>query len=294
MSNLIGPALAKQSLAILKQRKSLLIFMTLAAILTGAVFTAAAIPLFTIEDLALQHSPLVTTGTLWMATGIILLLFIALNMITLLFCSGLVACCLKQLKNEPYSLMIGFNALFCNSIRLYAWQSIGNAYGTFIKVMAYWVDDFDKSPLALNLLAGLPWNVATQLMIPVILENKLNTKQAIQHSAELIKKTWNSDPKKTLKSQLSPGMKISLLRIALFTVLILTAAFSSSPIGIISIVIVTLSAVLILILTTIIQTLQMLTISAVYLFSLGIDTSRYYDPALLKEAFHQVKRKIPQ
>ena len=294
MSAIIGPALAKQSLAVLKRKKSLLIFMALSAILTVIAFTAAAIPIFNIEDLALQHSPLVTTTTLWIAAGIILLLFIALNMITLLFCSGLVACCLKELKKEPCSLTLGFKVLLRNSGRLYAWQSTGNAYGTFVKFMQYWVDDFHNSRIAQQLLAGLSWNAATELMIPVIIENKLSTKEAIQHCAQLTKTTWNSHSEKTLKSDLSPGKKMTLLRIVLFTVLVLTAAFSSSPIGIISIIIVTICAALILILTTIMQTLQMLTLSAVYLFSQGIDTSRDYDQALLKQAFREVKRKIPQ
>ena len=294
MSTIIGPMLAKQSFAILKRKKSLLIFMTLSAILTAVAFTAAAIPIFNIEDLALQHSPLVTTTTLWIATGIILLLFIALNMITLLFCSGLVACCLKELKGEPYSLILGFKVLLRNSGRLYAWQSIGNVYGTFVKIMQYWVDDFHQSKIAQQLLAGLSWNAATELMIPVIIENKLSTKEAVQHCAQLTKKTWSTNPEKTLRSNLSPGKKMTLLRIALFTALVLTAAFSSSPIGIISIIIVTICAVLILILTTIMQTLQMLTLSAVYLFSQGIDTSHDYDQALLKQAFREVKRKIPQ
>lgn len=294
MTNLIGPLLAKQSLFVLKQRKSLLIFMMLSAILTAAVFTAAVIPLFRIEDLALQHSPKVTTATLWFATGIILLLFIALNMINLLFSTALVACCLKHLKHESYSLTLGFKTLFRYAGRLYAWQTIGNAYGTVIKILAYWVDDFDKSSFAMHLLAGLPWNVATQLVIPVILENKCNTKTAIAHSAKLIQKTWNKDPEKTLKSQLNPGMKITFLRITLFMTLLFTIAFSSNPIGIASMVIITTCAFLILMLSTITLTLHMLTISAVYLFSLGVNTGNHYDQSLLKEAFCQIKRKIPQ
>lgn len=291
MSSYVGDSLSKQSLSVLKHHKKLLIFMLCSTICTVAALTFILIPLFHIEDLALQRSSQVTTTTLWLAFGLILLLFFALNMILLLFCTGLVSCALALFKTNTFSVLQGFKTLLRLSGRIYAWQAIGNTYGTWLKCMLYWVDDFDQSPTATTLLNRLPWNVAIQFMLPVIIETSLNTKDAIQRSAEIIKTTWNITADKTLKSQLQPGPKVTYARAGLFVLLVLTVLLSGTPIGILGITIITLCCAFILLLTAITLSVQMLNIAAAYLFAQGVDTSTYYDQNLLKNAFREIKRK---
>lgn len=294
MSNSIGRRLATQSSKLLNQHKSLYLFMSLSSLLSVAILLWILIPLLRIENLALKHGSTLSTNTYLEAIALIILLFFAINFLNLFFMSGLIRCALTLLHTQRVQLLNGFKCSFQQTFRLIALHLIGNHYALYLRFMQYWVDDYERSAFATKMLASLPWSVAIQFVLPLLVEQQGNTQSLIQQSAQLIDHTWPTDTEHTLKSQLKPGRKKIFIQLFLFVVLIITVLLNGTHLGIISIVIITLSAGSFLSLGILGTTLQTLTIAATYCYAKGFDTSRYYDQKLLKQAFRPVRRKIPR
>src|SRR3990167_2154701 len=99
-----GIQLAKQSLAILKQKKSLILFPILSTVIVLAVFITGLTPLFKIEAIAWTNPSAVNKTTVVIFYFIFLALFFIAHLFTTLFNVGLTDCIIKHLKNEPYTI----------------------------------------------------------------------------------------------------------------------------------------------------------------------------------------------
>lgn len=279
-----GILLAKQSLAILKQKKSLMIFPLLSTIVVLAVFIAGLTPLFKIEATAWVNPTAVSKTTVVIFYLILLALFFVAHFLTILFNAGLTTCIAKHIQGEPYKISAGFKTLFFRFPLLYLWASLMTTLGGYVRVSEYWSDRWPTSKMAVDTLAGLPWLRATFLMTPVLAIEKINPWRAIKRSAQLFKNTWGTGVVPNLSIE-----KITLpLRILSFIPVLIALMIGNKILLTIGGII---TAILFFSISTAASALQSTLTTALYLHANGINVSSFYDIELLKQAFCPVKQK---
>lgn len=281
MSDEIGLSLVKQSLSILRREKKLFIFSIMSTLLTFATLIAAIIPLTEIESAAWKKGGAVSFKTFCIFFAILFACFLIMNVTALLCAAALIACGLKKLKGEPWTLADGFRAMGKNFYKLYRWQSTGNILGTGIRLYAYWADDWKEKRVYKTLLAGQRWAIAITLIIPVIVAEELKPYDALERSAALMQKTWG-EGSKTLTSYIRYTGKLFLLRILILLPALIGFLLGDKTLLIIGTII---SAASFITITIINNAAQIFFIAALYLFAIGVDISQYYDSAMLKKAF---------
>lgn len=278
-----GILLAKQSLAILKQKKSLIIFPLLSTIVILAVFIAGLTSLFKIEATAWVNPKAVSKATVIIFYLIFLALFFVVHLLTILFNAGLITCTTKQITGEPYTISSGFKTVCFRFPMLYLWASLMTTFGGFVRIAEYWSDRWPASKMATDLLAGLPWLMATLLMTPIVAIEKINPWRAIKRSAHLFKNTWGTSVVSNIGIE-----KITLpLRVISFIPLIIAMIIGSKTLLIVCGII---TAILFFSISTAALALQSTLISALYLYANGIDVASFYDVELLKNAFCPTKK----
>lgn len=293
MSNSVSQALARQSAKLLHQHKKLLFFMTLSTLLSIGLLLLILPPFIQFETLAFSGKATITPWHFTKMLVLILFLFYMLNLFQLSFSAALTRCVLDLFLQKPLKLWDGLRTLFKTLCRLAIWQVTGNAYAVYLRLMCYWVDDFDRSAVPTKILASLHWHVAMQFFFPILVEENYSPHNALQSSAHLISNTWLKDKTKTLKSQSKLGRKKTIVILILFIMLVLTVLLSHTPINIVSTIIITGCAIGIIGITIYATTLQVILTTAAYCFAKKIDTSRYYDQTLLSQSFREITKHTP-
>lgn len=279
-----GIQLAKQSLAVLKQKKSLILFPLLGTIVILAVFIAGLTPLFKIEKAAWINPHAISKMTVVLFYLIILILFFVAHLFTILFNAGLIACTVKHIKGEPYTISTGFKIMLFRFPILYLWTSLMTTLGAYVRLVEYWSDRWPTSKMATDTLAGLPWLMATFLMTPILTIEPTHPWHAIKRSAQLFKNTWGMCG----VSNISIGKITVPLRMISFLPLLIALFIGGKTLLIVGSII---TAILFFGISTAVSALHATLTSALYLHANGVNVSPYYDIELLKKAFCPVKKR---
>jgi hypothetical protein len=131
-------------------------------------------------------------------------------------------------------------------------------------------------------ILGLAWNLATYLVVPVLIVEGVGPIEAIKRSASLLKRTWGEQ----IVGNFSIGLVFGLLALLAFVVgvpLIILAVSSGSVAWI---ALTGLLFVLVLILLGLINsTLNGIYVAAVYRYAAEGETSGFFDEDMVREAF---------
>jgi hypothetical protein len=131
-------------------------------------------------------------------------------------------------------------------------------------------------------LIGFVWNVATFLVVPVLVMEKVGPVEAVKRSGGLLKETWGEQ----IVGNLSVGFIFGLIFFLVILVgvpIIIVAAMSGSVA-----LIVTAVAVVVLVLmgvSLVSSTLSGIYTAAVYRYATTGDTGGYFDANMVKDAF---------
>lgn len=277
--------LTQQSITIVQQKKNLLIFPTVSTILMIATFFIGFTPLFHIEAAAWADGGHVSGKTYVIFIAILLAVFLVVGLITLLFNAALTVCALKHIRQEPYSISLGFKTMLVLFGKILMIKIFYDGIAVIVKMMRYWVDDWSKSTLSMNLVSGLPWNDAVLLIVPVLVSENTPFLQTLKRSAQLVKNKWGSDV--TLRSGLFSRVLslVGLLSLAPVIVGVIIGGNTAITIGI------TITIILTIAKTIIHSTTQVILSCALYLYATDVDTSHFFDAELLKKAFRPLTKK---
>lgn len=279
----IGAQLAKHSIAIIKQKKSLLIFPIIGSLMVFILFCIAFLPLAKIE-VNTWETHHIAVSTFFIFIAILLLFFSVVHLITQLCRGALCACAIKHLKGEPYTINTGFKAIFARLSVFYLWVMVMTTFGIGVILCQYWMDNWHTKKIATHLLAGLSWIIATYFVIPVLIVENLGPIDAIKRSAHLIKTHWGSP------LILRTGTTALFFALELATLIpFIVATFMG---GKTNIMIGTIITVFLFLCVSIFNTAsRVITSCALYLFATGVST-HCFDSELLKKAFHPTKNRI--
>jgi len=175
--------LISRSFAVLRRDPKLLMFPVLSALAAVAI-------------VALYFFTSISSGLIRSAGGwqigridvVSLLLTYWLLYFTMIFLNcALAACAQAAFSGQEMSVGGGIAAAFSKIVPILMWSLVASTVGVLLRMLN------DRSGLWGKIVAGalgLAWNVATFLVIPVLIIEDVGAIEAVRRSGQLLRKTW--------------------------------------------------------------------------------------------------------
>ena len=267
--------LIKASAAVLSADKELIIFPILSSIALLIVTASFAVPLF-----AAGFFDQMLGGKSEIFHYVVLFCFYVVQYTVIIFAnSALIGAALIRLRGGDPTLGDGFRIAFGHFGKILGYALIAATVGLILR----WIADRSRTlgRLVISLI-GLAWNLATYLVVPVLVTEDVGPLDAVKRSAAYLKKTWGEQ----IVGNFSIGLVFGLLSILVLLagVPLFILAVSSGSVA----AMVAIGVVVILILTLlslISNTLEGIYIAAVYHYIAQGQTGGFFSKELIEGAF---------
>lgn len=268
--------LVKASWRVLLTDKELMVFPLVAFLASIVVLITFAVPtvLAGVLDSAL------TNGELSIFSYIVAFLFYAvMYFVTIFSNSALVGAAMIRLEGGDPTVSDGFRIAFSKLSTIFGYAVIAATVGIVLRLISERSGTIGRIVVS---LIGFVWNVATFLVVPVLVVEKVGPLEAVKRSAGLLKETWGEQ----IVGNLSVGFIFGLtsfLVILAGVPLVIVAVVSGSVA-----LIVTAVAVVVLLLmgiSLVSSTLSGIYTAAVYRYATTGDTGGYFDADMVQGAF---------
>lgn len=268
--------LVKASWRVLLADKELMIFPLIAFFASILVLITFAVP----TVLAGVLDSAVTDGNVGVFSYVIAFLFYAvMYFVTIFFNTALVGAAMIRLEGGDPTVRDGLQIAFSKIGTIFGYAVIAATVGTILRAIS------EKSGAIGRLvvsLIGFVWNIATFLVVPVLVVEKVGPVDAVKRSANLLKDTWGEQ----IAGNLSVGFIFGLITfgVILLGIPVVILAVMSGSVALM----VTAVAVIILLIMAISlvsSTLSGIYTAAVYRFATTGDTGAYFDADMVKGAF---------
>ena len=264
--------LVKASAQVLRADKELIVFPIVSAIGLLLVTVAFAVPVFVsglIDELTENQ----------VLSAIVLFLFYVTQYTVIIFAnSALVAAAMIRLRGGDPTAGDGFRAAFAHLPAILGYALISATVGMILR----WLQERGVLGRIASSLVGLAWNIATFLVVPILVMEDVGPVEAVKRSAALLKKTWGEQ----IVGNLSIGLVFAVLIILVILLgiggVVLGVNLDSAPIVISAVVI---AVVLVLGLSLINSALGGIYSAAVYNFAVTGEPGTYFEQGLVQEAF---------
>ena len=269
--------LVKASAAVLRADAELLLFPVISAALSILVVITFFVPAFL--------TGIVTAGSDRMAalsaeSYAFLLLFYVVQYFVIFFCNtALVGAALIRLRGGDPTVADGFRIAASRIQPILGYALIAATVGMLLRALS------ERSGLLGKLvvgLVGLAWNLATFLVVPVLVVEDVGPIEAIRQSAGYLKRTWGEQIVGNIGMGLVFGL-ISLGTLAAGVVLVVAAAVTESAFLIIFVAVCLLMAFVAIALVS--SALSGIYAAAVYRFAAEGEAGGFFTPAMVKGAF---------
>lgn len=268
--------LVKASWRVLLADKELMVFPLVAFLASIVVLITFAVP----TVLAGVLDSAVANGELGIFSYIVAFLFYAVMYFVTIFAnSALVGAAMIRLEGGDPTVSDGFRIAFSKIGTIFGYAVIAATVGTILRMISERSGAIGRIVVS---LVGFVWNVATFLVVPVLVMEKVGPLEAVKRSGGLLKETWGEQ----IVGNLSVGFIFGLISflVILAGVPLVIAAVVSGSVALI----VTAVAVVILLLmgiSLVSSTLSGIYTAAVYRYATTGDTGGYFDADMVKDAF---------
>jgi hypothetical protein len=240
-----------------------------------------AVTFFVPAILAGVFAPGIEDGAVLSATGYAaILLFYVVQYFVIFFCNtALVGAAMIRLRGGDPTVGDGFRIAAARAKDILGYAFIAATVGMLLRAIS------ERSGLLGRLvvgLVGLAWNLATFLVVPVLVAEDVGPIEAIRQSASYLKRTWGEQIVGNLGMGIVFGL-ISLGTLAAGVVLILAAAATKSTFLIIFVAVCLLMAFVTIALVS--SALSGIYAAAVYRYAAEGETGGFFTPAMVKSAF---------
>jgi len=268
-------ALIKASAAVLRADKELVVFPIISSLVLLIVTASFGLPMaLTGFFESLQEGPGQILGV------IVGFLFYVVQYTIMIFAnSALVGAALIRLRGGDPTVKDGLDIAAKRFGLILGYALIAASVGMILR----WISE--RAGLLGQIagaIGGLAWNLATFLVVPVLVVEGLSPIEAVKRSASLLKQTWGEQ----IVGNFGLGLIFGLLALLVAVVaipLIVLAAISGA---IAMIVVVAVVAVLLwMALGLISSTLQGIYVAAVYRFAAEEQVGTFFDEQMVREAF---------
>ncbi|WP_420641122.1 DUF6159 family protein [Candidatus Leptofilum sp.] len=269
-------ALVKASWRVLLADKELMIFPVVAFFASVLVMITFAVP----TVLAGVLDTAVANGKLSIFSYIVAFLFYAvMYFVTIFSNTALVGAAMIRLEGGDPTVSDGFRIAFGKIGTIFGYAVIAATVGTILRMISERSGTIGRLVVS---LIGFVWNIATFLVVPVLVVEKVGPIDAVKRSASLLKETWGEQ----IAGNLSVGLVFGIISflVVLAGVPLIIVAVASGSVALI----VTAVAVVVLLLVAISlvsSTLSGIYTAAVYRFATTGDTGGYFEADMVKDAF---------
>lgn len=266
--------LFKESLAVLRQDKEILVFPLLSGIvglvaMASMAFGGFALGLF--ARLAEGNAE----GTPVLGYVLLFVWYVVTWTITLYFNVATIACARIRLEGGDPVVADGFKAANGNLGSILMWAAVSATVGLVLQLIA---DRFKLVGVILQKVLGAVWSVATFFIVPVLIFEKKPLGDSVKRSTEIVRKSWGE----ALAGSAGMGLFGFLLALpALALPILLGMAFGGT--GVVSGLAV--MAVYWLFLATVFSALSGIFPTALYLYATAGTAPAGFSPELVKTAF---------
>jgi len=183
-------AIAKESLAILKQDKEIIWFPILSGFFNLAVFAVMALVYYyyvlggSLEGLRSENLEQVGDVAVY---GTALLYYVATFFIVNFFQAGLMIIVQARFTGQNLDLWDGLRGARKNFFKIFIWSLISATVGVILRIIS------DKSKLLGKIVAalfGAAWNILTYFSLPALVIGNLRITDSFRESAAIIRSKW--------------------------------------------------------------------------------------------------------
>jgi len=269
--------LVKASAAVLQADKELLLFPIISAVLSILVVVTFAVPVILAGVFA---SGLPDAAGVPAAGYVAVLLFYVVQYFVIFFCNtALVGAALIRLRGGDPTVADGFRIAASRVGPILGYALIAATVGMVLRAVS------ERSGFLGRLVVGLvgfAWNLATFLVVPVLVVEDVGPIEAVRRSASYLRKTWGEQIAGNLGMGLAFGL-ISLGTLGAGVVLLAAAAATESAVLIIFVAVCLLLAFVAIALIS--SALSGVYAAAVYRYAAEGKSVGFFTPAMVKSAF---------
>ena len=269
--------LIKESMAVLKQDKHLVVFPIISGIFTIILFALLMVPAYFITG--------ASGGEIENAYLFYVFFFVyyfAASFVVIFFNTGLIACVQIRLSGGEPSFSDGIQYATDNIGKIFAWAMITASVGMILRMIR------ERAGILGAIFAtiiGIAWNLITFFVIPVIIFEGSGAIESIRRSASLFRKTWGEN----MVIRFSVGFIFGLLALIGIIPVSLAVLTGSAPVIIFVVSVVVLYW---LVLAIISAALNGIFATALYDFAVTGQVPRVFSPQVIQGAFGQKTRRF--
>jgi len=271
--------LVKASAAVLRADKALLLFPVISTVLSILVVVTFAVPVILAGVLTSGGGD--AGGASLIGYAGVLLLYVV-QYFVIFFCNtALVGAAMIRLRGGDPTVADGFRIAASRAADILGYALISATVGMVLRALS------ERSGLLGRLVVsgiGLAWNLATFLVVPVLVVEDVGPIEAIRKSASYLKRTWGEQIVGNIGMGLVFGL-ISLGTLAAGVVLVVAAAATESAFLIIFVAVCLFAAFVAIALVS--SALSGIYAAAVYRYAAEGVTGAFFTPAMVKSAFRR-------
>jgi hypothetical protein len=270
--------LVKASYSVLRADKELVIFPFVSALGTIAVMIVFAIPTL----LAGVFDNVSNNGSPGVAGYVIAFLFYLVMYFVVIFSNtALVGAAMIRLRGGDPTLRDGFQIAMNHLPQIFGYALISATIGIVLR----WLRERGGLIGAVVAwLGNLAWDIATYLVVPVLVVENIGPVDAIKRSASLLKKTWGEQ----IVGNFSIGLVFGLITLAAVVIVGFPLVVIAAATGSVAVIILAVGVVVLVVMaiSLVASTLQGIYVAALYRYAVeGEINPQYFRPELVQEAF---------
>lgn len=269
--------LVKASWSVLRADREMVVFPLIAGIGTLLVMVFFAVPL----AVAGSFNSAADGNLGIFEYGVAFLFYLVMYTIIIFSNTALVGAALIRLRGGDPTISDGINIAREHLGQIVGYAAISATVGVLLQALR---DRGGIVGMIASWLGNIAWNLATFLVVPVLVVENVGPVDAIKRSASLLKRTWGEQ----IVGNFSIGLIFGLITIAAVIVIggpfILLAAASGSALFIV--VAVAITVLVIMGINLVSSALQGIYVAALYRYATeGVVDERYFTPDLVEGAF---------
>jgi hypothetical protein len=275
--------LVKASWRVLRSDKELIVFpivSMLGMVVVTILFAVPSISAGLFDSMARGGRAGIGDGVFSTIVGF---LFYVVAYTVIFYCNtALVSAAMIRLDGGDPTLADGFRGASQHAGAILGYAVISATVGTILNAIAQRVGIIGQIVIS---IIGFAWNVATFLVVPILVAEGLGPIEAIKRSAQLLKTTWGEQ----LVGNFSIGMVFGLIGVGVvfligLPLMVLGASADSPALIVLAVVLIVL---LMIVIGVISSTLTGIYTAALYRFATQGTTGGFFDDETIKNAFRQ-------
>jgi hypothetical protein len=199
--------LFRASLYVLNQDRELLVFPLLSGVATLTVIATFVIPLIWSTGDSMGDASFPN----WFAYMGLFFFYLTSYFITYYFNTAVISCAIYRMKGGNPDLKGGFRAANARLKHLFGWAMVSATLGIVLKHIQSRTQGISIWIVA---AAGIAWSVASYLVIPIMVMEKMGPLDALKESGRLVKRTWGEQ----VVGNIGFGVFFSLILLPMFVI----------------------------------------------------------------------------